>query len=353
MRRRKFVALLGGVVAAWPFAARAQQKAMPVIGVLYAGPRSASFGPFMNAFRQGLSEAGYVEGQNLAIEYRWAEDNYDRLPALAAELVDRKVDLIMASSPPSALAAKSATSTIPIVFRGGADPVGDGLVASLARPGGNLTGVSFVPNELTAKRLELLSELVPQAGVIALLVNPNSANTERVIRDVQEAARTKGLQLHVLKASSESEIDTAFASLVQLHAGALVVGADPFLSTPARADRGAGIAPCSSGDICVARVRRFRRPDQLWIEPHSCLSPGRRLRGKGPQGRQARRSAGRAADQIRAGDQSEDCQSARPRGAANAARPCRRGDRIGSYLRQCVSLLLMWWTAPAPGIEVP
>jgi putative ABC transport system substrate-binding protein len=231
MRRRKFVALLGGVVAAWPLAARAQQKAMPVIGVLNTGSPSAIIEPFMGAFRQGLSEAGYVEGQNLAIEYRWAEDNYDRLPALAADLVGRKVDLIMASSPPSAQAAKSATSTIPIVFRGGADPVGDGLVASLARPGGNLTGVGFVPNELTAKRLELLSELVPQAGVIALLVNPNNANAERVIRDVQEAARTKGLQLHVLKASSESEIDTAFASLVQLHAGALVVGANPFLSS--------------------------------------------------------------------------------------------------------------------------
>ncbi len=230
MRRRKFVAILGGVVVAWPFAARAQQKAMPVIGVLSTGSPSASSGP-MGAFRQGLSEAGYVEGQNLAIEYRWAEGNYDRLPALAADLVGRKVDLIMASSPPSALAAKSATSTIPIVFRGGGDPVGAGLVASLARPGGNLTGVSFIPNELTAKRLELLSELVPQAGVIALLMNPNNANTERVIRDVQEAARTKGLQLHVLKASSESEIDTAFASLVQLHAGALVVGADPFLSS--------------------------------------------------------------------------------------------------------------------------
>src|SRR5712672_1585336 len=232
MRRRKFVAILGGVVVAWPFAARAQQKAMPVIGVLNTGSPSATTEPFMGAFRQGLSEAGYVEGQNLAIEYRWAEDNYDRLPALAADLVGRKVNLIMASSPPSALAAKSATSTIPIVFRGGGDPVGGGLIASLARPGGNLTGVSFVPNELTAKRLELLSELVPQAGVIALLVNPTSgANTERVIRDVQEAARTKGLQLHVLKASSESEIDTAFASLVQLHAGALVVGADPFLSS--------------------------------------------------------------------------------------------------------------------------
>jgi len=230
MRRRDFIIFLAGAMAAWPLAARAQQKAMPVIGVLHTGSPGPSFAPFMAAFRQGLSEAGYVEGQNLAIEYRWAEGHYDRLPALAADLVGRKVDLIMASSPPSALAAKSATSTIPIVFRSGADPVADGLVASLARPGGNLTGVSFVADELTAKRLELLSELVPRAGVIALLMNPNNATAERIIRDVQEAARTKGLQLHVLKASSESEIDTAFASLVQLHAGALVVGADPFLT---------------------------------------------------------------------------------------------------------------------------
>ena len=229
MRRRKFVALLGGVVAAWPFAARAQQKAMPVIGVLNTGSPNASSGPFMGAFRQGLSEAGYVEGQNLAIEYCWAEDNYDRLPALAADLVGRKVDLIMASSPTSALAAKSATSTIPIVFRHGGDPVGDGLVASLARPGGNLTGVSIMLTELMPKRLELLSELVPRAGPIALLVNPNNAIVaEPQIGDVQEAARAKGLQLHILKAGTESEIEAAFATLLQLHAGALVVGADPF-----------------------------------------------------------------------------------------------------------------------------
>ena len=230
MRRRDFIVFLAGATATWPLAARAQQKAMPVIGYLSAGPPGPNI--FVAAFFQGLSEAGYVEGQNVTIEYRWAEGHYDRLPALAADLVGRKVDLIMANSPPSALAAKSATSTIPIVFRSGADPVGDGLVASLARPGGNLTGVSQLGDEgLTAKRLELLSELVPQAGVIGLLVNPNNASAERVIRDVQEAARTKGLQLHVLKASSESEIDTAFASLVQLHAGALVVGADPFLSS--------------------------------------------------------------------------------------------------------------------------
>jgi putative ABC transport system substrate-binding protein len=229
MNRRQVLFLLGGATATWPLAARAQQKAMPVIGVLT--PTSPNpFAPLIGAFRQGLSEAGYIEGQNVAIEYRWAEGNYDRLPALAADLVGRKVDLIMANSPPAALAAKSATSTIPIVFRGGPDPVGDGLVASLARPGGNLTGVSLA-DDLTAKRLELLTELVPRARVIALLVNPNNPNAERVIRDVQKAARTKGLQLHVLKAGSESEIDTAFASLVQLHAGALVVAADPFLSS--------------------------------------------------------------------------------------------------------------------------
>src|SRR5215212_8372967 len=230
MQRREFITLVGVAAAAWPLAAGAQQKAMPVIGYLNTGSPNTN-PPLLDAFRQGLSETGYVEGQNLAIEYRWAEGHYDRLPALAADLVGRKVDLIVASSPPSALAAKSATSTIPIVFRGGADPVRDGLVASLARPRGNLTGVGFGGADLTAKRLELLSELVPRAGVIALLVNPNASNAESVIGDVQEAARTKGLQLHVLKAGSESEIDTAFASLAQLHAGALVVSADPVLST--------------------------------------------------------------------------------------------------------------------------
>src|SRR3954449_8897164 len=193
-----------GAMAAWPLPGRAQQKAMPVIGVLSPG-QSGPFATLAAGFRQGLSEAGYVEGQNVVIEYRWAEGHYDRLPALAADL-GRKVDLIVANSPPAALAAKSATSTIPIVFRGGTDPVGDGLVASLARPGGNLTGVVMLATEVTAKRLELLAELVPRAGVIALLVNPSSANAERVIREVQEAARAKGLQLHVLKASTESEI---------------------------------------------------------------------------------------------------------------------------------------------------
>jgi putative ABC transport system substrate-binding protein len=232
MKRRDLIIALGGAVA-WPLAARAQQKAMPVVGFLSTGNASPGpVAPLVAAFRQGLRETGYIEGQNVAIEYRWAEGHYDRLPALAADLVGRKVDVIVSTGgTPTALAAKNATSTIPIVFRAGADPVGDGLVASLARPGGNLTGVSMLIDELTPKRLELLSELVPQAKVIALLVNPKNPATENVMRDVQEAARVKGLQLPILKANSESEIDAAFATLVQLQAGALVVAADPFLSS--------------------------------------------------------------------------------------------------------------------------
>jgi putative ABC transport system substrate-binding protein len=230
MRRRELIVLLGGAIA-WPLAAPAQQKAMPVIGYLSSvspGPSA----PAVAAFRQGLSETGYVEGKNVAIEYRWAEGSYDRLPALATDLVGRKVDLIATGGgPTSAFAAKTATSTIPIVFVLGDDPVATGLIASLARPGGNLTGVSFLLVELMPKRLELLSELVPRAGMIALLVNPNNSNAERIIRDVEGAARAKGVQLPILKASSESEIDAAFATLVQLQAGALVVGTDPFLNS--------------------------------------------------------------------------------------------------------------------------
>jgi putative tryptophan/tyrosine transport system substrate-binding protein len=207
---------------------RAQQKAMPVIGFL-GSTSPGPFATFVAAFHQGLNETGFVEGQNLAIEYRWAEGDYDQLPALAADLVGRKVDLIVAAGGfAAALAAKSATSTTPIVFTGVSDPVAVGLVASLARPGGNITGFSGMTAELMPKRLELLSELVPQADVIALLVNPNDAITEHIITDVQEAARAKGMQLHVLKADSEGEIETAVASLVQLHAGGLLVGPDAF-----------------------------------------------------------------------------------------------------------------------------
>jgi ABC-type uncharacterized transport system substrate-binding protein len=228
MRRRDLLLLLGGAMAA-ARALRAEQKAMPVIGYLGSAGPSAHYAA---AFHQGLSETGYVVGQNVTIEYRWAENRDDRLPALAADLVGRKVDLIVASgSLLCALAAKSATSTIPIVFPAISDPVAAGLVASLARPGGNITGSSPFQFELMPKRLELLTELVPQARVIALLVNPNDPRAEGLIRDVQEAARTKGVQLPILKASTEGEIDAAFTTLVQLPAGALVVSADPFFSS--------------------------------------------------------------------------------------------------------------------------
>ena len=211
-----------------PLAVNAQQKLMPLIGYLHFG----SPGPFeyqIAAFRQGLSETGFVEGQNVAIEYRWAEGRYDHLPALAAGLVASRVDVIVAIGPPSARAAKRATSTTPIVFAVGADPVADGLVANLARPGGNLTGISLLAVDLTPKRLELLSELVPRAKVIALLVNPNNANPW--IADIQKAAQVKGVQLHLLKASTEGEIDAAFATLVQVHADALVIGDDVFFTS--------------------------------------------------------------------------------------------------------------------------
>ena len=220
MRRRELLLFLGGALTA--ARVRAQQKAMPVIGYLFAGNAPSSRNePFLAAFREGLSETGYVEGENLAIEYRWAENDYDRLPVLAADLVDRKVDLIVTIAVQPSLAAKNATSTIPIVFMGVSDPVGLGLVTSLARPGGNVTGFSNIVSQLNPKRIELLCELVPQAKVIALLVNPNvpATHSEPLIADLQEAARTKGVRLAILKAGTESEIDAAFETLVELDAG--------------------------------------------------------------------------------------------------------------------------------------
>jgi putative ABC transport system substrate-binding protein len=230
MRRRDVVALIGSA-AAWPVALRAQHNAMAVIGYLGSGSPGTS-APFVAALHHGLGESGYVEGQNVAIEYRYAEGQHARLPALAADLVGRKVDLIVATGGTAPRAAKAASPTTPIVFAIGGDPVAAGLVASFHRPGGNVTGVSWLGGELTSKRLELASELVPQARAIALLVNPNSPQqTERVVHDMQDAARAKGVQLLVLNARSESEIDAAFASLVQGQAGALVVTAEPFINS--------------------------------------------------------------------------------------------------------------------------
>jgi putative tryptophan/tyrosine transport system substrate-binding protein len=226
IRRREFITLLGGA-ATWPLGVHAQ-PVMPVIGYLHFG----SPGPFefmLTPFRQGLRETGYVEGQNVAIEYRWAEGRYDRLPTLAADLVGSKVDVLVAVGPPCARAAKDVTSTIPIVFSVGTDPVAEGLVTNLARPTGNLTGISILQVDLIPKRLELLCELVPHAKIIGLLINPNNPNPW--IGDVEQAARVKGVQLQVVKASSESEIDAAFATLVQLHADGLIIGDDVFFTS--------------------------------------------------------------------------------------------------------------------------
>ena len=232
MKRRAFIAGLAGAAATWPFSAQAQQPAMPVIGFL--DPRSpATLTDQLRAFRQGLKDTGYVEGENVTIEYRWAEGQFDRLPALAAELAHRRVAVIATNGgPTAAFAAKAATTTIPIVFMAGEDPVKLGLVASLARPSGNLTGVNLAIGELTAKRLGLLRELMPGAVRIAVLVNPaNFANAETTLRDVEPAARAMGLQIQILKASTSREIDAAFATFVRERPDALFVGNDAFFTS--------------------------------------------------------------------------------------------------------------------------
>jgi ABC-type uncharacterized transport system substrate-binding protein len=231
MRRREFISLLGGAAAVWPFVARAQQTAMPVVGWLNSGPAGDPF--FMSlasAFRAGLKDAGYVEGQNIAIDFRWGEGQYSRLPTLAAELVAKRVDVIMAGGPPAALAAKAATQTIPIIFTSGDDPVRLGLVTSLSRPGGNATGANLFDNEIEAKRLGLLRELVPGATTtIGVLLNPKVSSFDAQSRDVREAARVGGFKVIVLAAASTEEINEAFTTFAQAHAAALLIGADPYL----------------------------------------------------------------------------------------------------------------------------
>jgi putative ABC transport system substrate-binding protein len=232
MRRREFITLLGGAAVAWPLAARAQQPVMPVIGFL-GSAAAQTYVIRLRAFRQGLKETGYVEGQNVEIDYRWAEGQNNRLPALAAQLVQRRVAVIVAGGgTPTAVAAKAATTTIPIDFAVAVDPVAIGLVASLDRPGGNVTGVTNLNVEIGPKRLELLHELLPSVTTVAVLVNPaNPVLAEPFVRGLQDAARKLGLQLHVLNASIERDIDTAFAELVQLRAGALVIGPDVFFNS--------------------------------------------------------------------------------------------------------------------------
>jgi len=227
MRRREFALLLGGAVVLQPLTGRAQQPAIPVIGFLDSS--SADVWPFMAAFRKGLNEVGFVEGRNVRIEYRWADGHYDRLPGLAAELVRIPVAVLAATGVTAALAAKASTATIPVVFHTGGDPVKSGLVASLNKPGGNVTGVVSLGKIVVPKQFELLHELVPKADVIAFLVNPNNGVAKSDTSNVQEAAQTKGVHLQIVEARNTSEIDTAFASLIQRQASALIVQLDPFL----------------------------------------------------------------------------------------------------------------------------
>jgi putative ABC transport system substrate-binding protein len=231
MKRREFITLFSGMAAAWPFAARAQQPAMPIIGFL-GTPSAAEWAKFVAAFRRGLQETGRAEGQNAAIEYRWADGQYDRLPELAADLIRRQVSVIFAAgSAASALAAKAATTTVPIIFANGVDPVQFGLVASLNRPGGNITGISFLSGDLGAKRVGLLHELVPSVTVMGLLVKADNPNAQSAVRDAGQAARLLGLEFHAFKAQAAQEIDTVYTSLAHQRVGALLVNADPFFTS--------------------------------------------------------------------------------------------------------------------------
>jgi putative ABC transport system substrate-binding protein len=230
MSRREFLAVLGSTVAVWPFVACAQPSALPVVGYLNSA-REQQYTHLTEVFRKGLADGGYSEGHNVAIEYCWAEGDYERLPALAADLVKRHVAVIVAHGPPAAKAAKAATSTIPIVFTSGDDPIRTGLVSSINRPGGNVTGVTLVASQVLTKRVQLLYELLQKVGVMAVLVNPNSTLHDVDRQEAAVAAKTIGVEMHVLDAATDSDLDHSFAAMAERRVGALVVGADPFYNT--------------------------------------------------------------------------------------------------------------------------
>jgi putative tryptophan/tyrosine transport system substrate-binding protein len=312
MKRREFIALIGGATA-WPAGVRAQQSAMPVIGFLNAG-RPASAGLAHAWFRDGLKEAGYVEGQNVVFEHRFAEGQFDRMSALAADLVRRGVTVLFAVSNDGALAAKQATAMIPIIFFTGGDPVALGLVSSLNRPSGNITGIHFFTQGLEAKRLGLLHELVPKATTIAVLVNSNYQPIQSQIRDVQEAAARLGVQLIVLRVNTESDFDATFTSLTQQRAGALLVAASPLFY--AWRERLVELA-ARHAVPAIYEWREFAEAGGLMSYGTSLAEAyrqARNLRRPDSQRRQARRPTGRASDQIRVRDQPQDREGTRRHG---------------------------------------
>ena len=332
VRRREFIALLGGAAAAWPGVARAQKAAMPVVGFLDRGS-PVGMADNLAGFHRGLAEAGFTDGKNVAVEFRWAENQYAKLPVLAAELVGRGVDVIAATrSSAPALAAKAATSTIPIVFQTGSDPIKDGLVESLNRPGGNITGATRLTTELVQKRLGIMSELVPNATRIGYLGNPNGVQTKAQVQEIQAATRARHLDLHVANASTDSELDAAFVSLKKSEVAILIEGSDPlFLDQRVRKKI---VALTISHKIPTIFFKRDSVVDGgllTYAANFAELVPsGWRLCGPHPQRRKARRPAGVAADQIRSDHQSQDRARDRPRHSTDAASARRRGDRIAT-----------------------
>jgi putative ABC transport system substrate-binding protein len=291
--RREFITLLGGAAAVWPLAARAQQP-IPVIGFLHT-TSPTGWAPYVSAFRNGLREAGYVEGQNVTIEYRWAEGHADRLPALAADLVRRQVAVIAAAGASSSLAAKAATTTIPIVFSAAIDPVAAGLVVSLSRPAGNVTGVTNLGVELLQKQVEMLHEVVPIATIVAGLVNPTFPGSEAEARDLQAAARRLGLELHVVYAGSERDLDTAFETMVRLGATALVIGVDPFF--------------LSRRDQIAALAIRYAMPTIFYLREFAAAGA---LMSYGPSLTDAYRQVGIYAGRILKGEKPADLPVVQP-----------------------------------------
>jgi putative tryptophan/tyrosine transport system substrate-binding protein len=329
MRRREFITLLGSAAAAWPLSARAQQPAnVPLVGFLNSAS-SDTYRFNADSFREGLARAGFVEGRNVRIEERWANSDYGALPQLAAELVAKRVVAIAATGDvASARAAQNASSTIPVVFTIGGDPVRHGLVQSINRPGGHVTGILFNQNVLAAKRVELLREIAPNVSRVALLMNPANLNVKIEIADAEAGAKKLGLETVVVSASNAREMDAAFEEFMRVKADSLITATDPI--TLDRREQIVSFANRhkTAGGVFRAPVRNSGRASELWPQHQLDVPPGRRICCANPERRETGRDAGPAADPIRTGDQPEDRKGVRDDRAARAAGACRRGDRI-------------------------